>query len=211
MSGRSQLVIWNGPKSGPHPLTHGGAQGSVQGPLLFLVMVATCRLVVFSVSHTLKYLIMEETRKRTTKSSWVSSALDCSVCRWCCTQFQHCCQIQNCVNDPNIDVSDKFLVVYKVLDPATLLKLYSTNYECFSLKLNYVNQKKKRLRSPLPCKTIITLTKRTVSVTFKVKVTPYSWPFGTLFTIFIIWTPCFHTFSIYVITFCFRLVWNAQS
>ena len=39
MSGRSQSVIWNGTKSGSHPLTHGVAQGSILGPLLFLVMV----------------------------------------------------------------------------------------------------------------------------------------------------------------------------
>ena len=40
MSGRSQSVIWNDMKSGPRPLTHGVAQGSILGPLLFLVMVA---------------------------------------------------------------------------------------------------------------------------------------------------------------------------
>jgi hypothetical protein len=40
MSGRSQSVIWNGTKSEPRPLTHGVAQGSILGPLLFLVMVA---------------------------------------------------------------------------------------------------------------------------------------------------------------------------
>ena len=40
MSERSQSVIWNGKKSGSLPLTHGVAQGSILGPLLFLVMVA---------------------------------------------------------------------------------------------------------------------------------------------------------------------------
>jgi hypothetical protein len=40
MLGRSQSVIWNGTKSGSRPLTHGVAQGSILGPLLFLVMVA---------------------------------------------------------------------------------------------------------------------------------------------------------------------------
>ena len=40
MTGRSQSVIWNGKKSEPCPLTHGVAQGSILGPLLFLVMVA---------------------------------------------------------------------------------------------------------------------------------------------------------------------------
>ena len=40
MSGRSQSVIWNGTRSSPLPLTHGVAQGSILGPLLFLVMVA---------------------------------------------------------------------------------------------------------------------------------------------------------------------------
>jgi hypothetical protein len=40
MTGRSQSVLWNGTKSGSRPLTHGVAQGSILGPLLFLVMVA---------------------------------------------------------------------------------------------------------------------------------------------------------------------------
>ena len=40
MSGRSQSVVWNSSQSSPLPLTHGVAQGSILGPLLFLVMVA---------------------------------------------------------------------------------------------------------------------------------------------------------------------------
>ena len=40
MSGRSQSVIWNGRQSESLNLTHGVAQGSILGPLLFLVMVA---------------------------------------------------------------------------------------------------------------------------------------------------------------------------
>ena len=40
MSGRSQKVLWNDTLSGPCPLTHGVPQGSILGPLLFLVMVA---------------------------------------------------------------------------------------------------------------------------------------------------------------------------
>ena len=40
MTGRSQLVIWNGMRSLSRPLSHGVAQGSILGPLLFLVMVA---------------------------------------------------------------------------------------------------------------------------------------------------------------------------
>ena len=40
MSDRSQQVIWNNNKSSPLSLTHGVPQGSILGPLLFLVMVA---------------------------------------------------------------------------------------------------------------------------------------------------------------------------
>ena len=40
MTGRSQLVIWNGMRSLSRSLSHGVAQGSILGPLLFLVMVA---------------------------------------------------------------------------------------------------------------------------------------------------------------------------
>ena len=40
MSGRSQKVLWNDILSGPQHLTHGVPQGSILGPLLFLVMVA---------------------------------------------------------------------------------------------------------------------------------------------------------------------------
>ena len=40
VSGRSQRVLWNDILSGPQNLTHGVPQGSILGPLLFLVMVA---------------------------------------------------------------------------------------------------------------------------------------------------------------------------
>ena len=40
MTGRSQSVKWNDNQSSPLQLTHGVAQGSILGPLLFLVMVA---------------------------------------------------------------------------------------------------------------------------------------------------------------------------
>ena len=40
MTGRSQSVIWNNSNSVPLELTHGVPQGSILGPLLFLVMVA---------------------------------------------------------------------------------------------------------------------------------------------------------------------------
>ena len=40
MSGRSQSVVWNNIQSNPLPLSHGVAQGSILGPLLFLVMTA---------------------------------------------------------------------------------------------------------------------------------------------------------------------------
>ena len=40
VSGRSQKVLWNDVLSGPQHLTHGVPQGSILGPLLFLVMVA---------------------------------------------------------------------------------------------------------------------------------------------------------------------------
>ena len=40
MSGRSQSVIWNDSTSSPLNLTHGVPQGSILGPLLFLIMVA---------------------------------------------------------------------------------------------------------------------------------------------------------------------------
>ena len=56
MSGRSQSVIWNGTKSGSRPLTHGVAQGSILGPLLFLVMVAD--LPKYVTSGTLKAKMM---------------------------------------------------------------------------------------------------------------------------------------------------------
>ena len=40
MSDRSQSVIWNNSTSSPINLTHGVPQGSILGPLLFLVMVS---------------------------------------------------------------------------------------------------------------------------------------------------------------------------
>ena len=40
MSERSQSVVWNNTTSSPIDLTHGVPQGSILGPLLFLVMVS---------------------------------------------------------------------------------------------------------------------------------------------------------------------------
>ena len=40
MSNRSQSVVWNKVTSSPINLTHGVPQGSILGPLLFLVMVS---------------------------------------------------------------------------------------------------------------------------------------------------------------------------
>ena len=54
-------------------------------------------------------------------SIWVSSTLDCSVLEWRCSQ--HCCQIQHFVNNQKIVGNDIFLVVYKMLDLATMLQL----------------------------------------------------------------------------------------
>jgi hypothetical protein len=56
MTGRSQSVLWNGTKSGPRPLSHGVAQGSILGPLLFLVMVAD--LPKYVISETPKAKMM---------------------------------------------------------------------------------------------------------------------------------------------------------
>ena len=48
MSGRKQSVLWNDSMSNSCPLTHGVPQGSILGPLLFLVMIADLPSYVIS-------------------------------------------------------------------------------------------------------------------------------------------------------------------
>ena len=49
MTGRSQKTLWNNILSNSLPLTHGVPQGSILGPILFLVMVADMPKCVHSV------------------------------------------------------------------------------------------------------------------------------------------------------------------
>ena len=57
MSERSQSVVWNNTTSSPIDLTHGVPQGSILGPLLFLVMVSELpSYVTYGVSKNVNVL-----------------------------------------------------------------------------------------------------------------------------------------------------------
>ena len=56
MTGRSQYVLWNDLKSSSLPLTQGVPQGSILGPLLFLVMIANLPNSVIGDMETAKMM-----------------------------------------------------------------------------------------------------------------------------------------------------------